>query len=90
MAALIGSPSHLSITVSEGMSAPISIALDKSGGKKDKNIIIKILYNTLFFNDVDDYNVMLTKTNPFVVVTKCSERVPPNGIEAKTEKLMFR
>lgn len=31
MAALIGSPSHLSITVSDGMSAPTSIA---SGIKK--------------------------------------------------------
>lgn len=33
MAALIGSPSHLSITASEGMSAPMSMAVPDESGR---------------------------------------------------------
>lgn len=46
MAALIGSPSHLSITVSEGMSAPTSIA---SGIQRKR----------LIFSSRHDYNYSL-------------------------------
>lgn len=68
-AALIGSPSHLSITASDGMSAPTSIAarieneyILSRGKKKTCNALICCLAVS-----------SLTKTDPLVVITEGSE-----------------
>lgn len=74
MAALIGSPSHLSITVSDGISGPISTALgiqtkhNLSNRQEHNYFSMPKVYSRLCFTVCS-----LTKTDPLVVVTKGSE-----------------
>lgn len=71
MAALIGSPSHLSITVSDGISGPISTAL---GIQTKHNLSNRQEHNYFSMPKVCCFTVCsLTKTDPLVVVTKGSE-----------------